>query len=487
MVAMDEQITMSAPNRASDSKLELESQYYGFAILWAVTSLWVVWQRIDSALLDPTYMLMNGVIAVVAFCVLLRPMWSFISTLLAMLHIGYAAYEMPFARSHETMLSLFSAALISSYLTAAVRQRRYDVSGVQLFRSFAPVLRLMTVGSLFAIGVIRMNWCFLDIQTSPIVAALAEVRGAAVESWVVFFTMSSLVIVDVFLAIALLIPSLRRFAVGFGCCYLSWQGWMGLGESRELSATFLVGLYFFLSTESVTRMSMAVQRWIPSPTLRRSGLPLGVVVVGMIGIALWAQEKQAGFHAASAAKFVDFAFAGMVAVWVTQILVNLVDHRPKLTWVSLTPRNLAHYLVFAIFVVFVLSPYLGIGNAGRFSSSSGFASTWNRNNHLFLPQATLTRFEQDWVKIQSSNDPYLAQVSEQDARLTWYEFVNYVALRPQISVEFYRADDLYQVQRTGDIEELSQMNPWWLRKLVRFEPLPAAELRRLEPKTVAAK
>ncbi len=383
-----------------------------------------------------------------------------------------AIVEMPLVGSHELLFAFYGAAIGISYLTGIAVNRRYGASGIGLYRSFAPALRIIVVGSLLSVGIARLNWRFIDIDSSPVVWTLGQIQRANVADWVVFFTMSMLVIGDTFLACALLVPSLRRFAVGCGSGYCGWQAWMGFGEARLLLPVFLVGMYLFLSTESIARIHATIRRALPFLALRSILLPTYVSTAALIGTAIRIQQNETRtLNWLTFDLVVDAAFAILFVSGLLLIVSNLIDYRPKLTWVSFTPRNFAHYLLLAIFLGFLVSPYLGLGNVGRLTAGSGFASTYNKNNHLLLPQASLTKFEQDWVEISDSNDPYLIRIANMQMLMTWYEFVNYVQPRPKTSVVFSRGGQHYQVDRAGEIAELSTSNPWLLRKLTRFQPL----------------
>ena len=469
---MDEPITTS-PTRAADSKLELELQFRTFAILWALASLFVVWQRLDFAFSDPIRMSINGGLAIAAMGTLIFSRSAIPITILGALHFGHAAFEMPQVHSADLLMAFFGLSVLISYSSHVLVNRTYDASGIRLHRSFVPPMRIMVVLSLLAIGVSRLNWGFIDATTGPVASTLATIRGEAVSEWIVYFTISLLVIVDGFIAIALMVPSLRRFAVGFGSCYFCWQAWMGFGEAQYLLPVMLVGLCLFTSTESATRFYNSLQRWIPIPALRASGLTTFVIAVGLVAIGLWSHSRQATEEPIwlTRDRFIGISFTFLVGFWLVLLLSNLVDFRPKLTWVSMAPRNVAHYALLLGFVVFLTSPYVGLGNVGRLTWNSGFAAAGPANNHIFIPQASLTNLDHEFVDIIDSSDPYLAQLGQNGLKISWFDLVNYLNSRPDTSLDFVRGGQRYRPENVGEIDVFSEQNNWWARKFVQFQPI----------------
>jgi hypothetical protein len=224
----------------------------------------------------------------------------------------------------------------------------------------------------------------------------------------------------------------------------------------------------------IGRIYAQLYRWVPIPALRSFGAAISTLVVGVIAAALWWQNRQFADAAETTATQITsehiFAwfFAAFVGLWGFALLSSLVDERPKLTWVSMMVRNPVHYGLIALLLLAIFSPFLGFGRVGRFANS-GLTTSGNANNHFLIPQTALAHYEKDLVEITQSNDPYLQQVADESLRMTWFEFVNYVADRPDIGVGFVRGEDQFHVERVGDIEELSSKFSWWSRKVFSFD------------------
>ncbi len=459
---------VAKPESVAETKIELERQFTAFALLWAVASIMTAWARLELAVSDPLVGATHCLMGMLAFAVLIRPHAVSPVVGLSFLHVLHGTLQMPHVTATDVLWMFLGAAICVSFLTGWITKRSYSVGRVGLYRSFAPCLRIMFVLSLLAIPVARLNWTFLQLDISPVVESLAAFRGDATQPprWISYFTISMLIVVDAFVAIALLLPRLRRFAVGFGICYFAWQAAMGLGEARFLLPVMIVGLYLFTSSELIGRVHATLVRIVPFASLRASGL---MVFVGSMAILIVALLVAGEGYRHSAYVVAQWCYVVLVVGWLGLILTSLVELRPKLTWVSLMMRNPLHYLLIAAFIVVVTSPYLGFGSKGKFVGGSGLSTGGGVSNHLIIPQGNIVNHEKDVVEIVESNDPWLQKIADEALLITWFELVNHVGSRPETSLVFVRANELYEVSRTGDVPELSQENSWILRKLLAYK------------------
>lgn len=462
-----------APTRVTDAKVEIQQQFHVFAILWAMASLLTGWSRFEAALSSPWLVAVNATICISAIVILIRPDWVLAVVVLSAVHVLYGLVEMPLISTGDTLWMFFSAVVCSSFLTAMVLRRSYRVNSASLYRSIGPAIRIMTVLSLVALAVARLNWGFLIMETSPVVESLTRFRGgSAPPDWIVYFTMSILLIVDFSLAAALLVPALRRFGLGFGSCYFAWQAALGLGDSKLMLPVLIVGLGMFASTDLVARMQTGLQRWLPLWPLRRFGLGAFAVVVSVfVCILAFKRGEEFNLPFVRLGTVITAGYWVTLLAWLSLLLACLVDLRPKLTWVSFGVRNPLNILLILMFIIAIVSPYTGLGTAGRFVERSGYASAEGGSNHLLIPATRLCEYDEDMIELIASNDPWLQELADSGQLISWFDLINYVVPRPDTSISFIRENEHFQVDRCGDITELSVANPWIARKLIAFRPL----------------
>lgn len=466
------------PTRVTESKVEVQQQFEVFAIFWAMASLLSGWIRFEAAMASPWLVAINATIWISAFCILFRPDWVLAVVVLSAMHVLYGIVEMPQISTAHTIWMFFSAVVCTSFLSGMVLRRSYRVSAGGLYRSVGPAIRIMTVLSLVALAVARLNWGFLGLETSPVVESLARFRGgSAPPDWVVYLTMSVLLVVELSLAVTLLVPALRRFGLGFGSCYLAWQAALGLGEAKILLPVLMVGLGMFASADLVTRMQTGLRRLLPLGGVRRFGLGLLAMVISVaLCILAWKRREVAELPFAGS-EFLESEFVIGGSYWIVSLawlgllLTCLIDLRPKLTWVSFGVRNPLNILLILGFIIAIVSPYTGLGTVGRFVDQSGFASAEGASNHLLIPAVSLFDCHQGLIEVISSSDPWLQEIADSGQLLSWFDLVNYVVVRPDTSIAFIRENEHFQVERCGDITELSVANPWIARKLISFRPL----------------
>ena len=469
---MDEQNPSDvSTSRVVDSKVELERQYSVFALLLAMGSILTGWHRLEYANGDSVLLTICLLTVVFGLIVLIKRRWTLALFFLGAIHLSYGLISLPRVAAADLFWMFFGATICVSHATGWIANRSHQVSGVRLYRSVAPCLRMITILAILSMSVARLNWNFVDIEASSVSYDLAILFGGqSAPHWLVYTVMSLLVVVDLFLSFALMVPGLRRFAVGFGSCYFSWQATMGIGESVTMLPVIILGFYLFMSSELVARICARVQRLIPLPAIRLQGLSIATLAVAVVAIALWWQNKEmsTGQIHWSSRNLVNWYFVTMISVWVVVLLTSMIDQRSRLTWVSMMLRNPLHYVILAILSLVIAAPYIGFGGIGRFEGS-GLSTVGGRSNHLLIPQTQIADYETDLIEIINSTDPYLQNIADEGMLVTWFEFVNYVAVRPETRVRFSRGGDRFQVKRTGDIQELSQSNHWLLRKTLTFD------------------
>lgn len=480
---MEEQLT--TPTRPSDAKIELDRQFSLFANLFAIASLHLVWRRFDFTFAEPFAVGIHVVIAVTAFATMFRSKWVMPFVALCCAQFTHGLIQLPYGSSADTLWIFFSAAVLISAASGWLTQRN-NLRAIGLYRGFAPSIRMMLVLALIATGVARLNWAFLDIGTSPINATLTQLWGdQPAPSWVVYSAMSLLLIVECCMGLSLLIPSLRRFAVGIGTSYFAWQALLGLGQARELLPLFIVGFYLFVSVETIGRVGMNMGSWLPLRVARSTILPVATGLVTVVAIMLvFDKTKPESFEYSQ--RLVTSYFAILVGIWLAALLFALIDARPRLTWVSLMARNPLHYGLLALFLAALCSPYVGWGTYGRFAEETGLTTLEERNNHLLIPQFDFAGNRNDLVEIIAADDPFLQSLAADKIRIPCSELAKQVDKLEVLNLTFRLGGEQLHCDSTADFREIWGVNPWIARKLIGFHLVHQIDYEKvMTPRQVA--
>ena len=457
-----------------------------FNSLWAAASLCTVWQRSSAIAESPLVVqLTEAAIVLAAIAVLVRPTWCAALVSLSACHLVCGLVAMPMASTTQLLWMFGGAAIVASFAIASVQQRTLRLNANALQNSFAPCLRIIFVVFLAIAGVTRLNWGFLRSDSSSVVSTLTAFAGESpTPSWVIFVTMSMLLVLDLLLACTLLLPHLRSFAVGTATVYFCWSALMGFGEARSLLALTLAYTYLFTAPEATGRLAEIARRRIPWHVVWSSGFAMLSIACVAAVVALWMQGEVYRTYSRQLAVAYQIGF---VLVWSALLFFALSDQRqPRLIQVPLLMKNPIHYVVILMLVAVGISPYVGWGTLATLSADSGLVTESGSNNHLFIPQTYLADYQVDLVEILASSDPALADLAAQDHLITWFELVNYTSQRPEISLAYIRRGKRTDVPRAGDVPELSHANPWILRKLLGFRPVSHASLRERPARQVAA-
>ena len=318
---------------------------------------------------------------------------------------------MPMIHSSDVLWMFFGLAIAISFAGGMITRSSYSLGPIGLFRGVAPCLRGMTIIAITAIGFARINTYFFDLDASPAasladrileIEQLASLSTQSVHAWLSYFLMSTFVLVDLSLALLLLMPSLRRFAIGWGGVYYFGQAILQIGESRWLFPVLLFGLLTFASPTLMNRIVQALteaRRRICSYAFFWFACLLAVLAVAIGCWFAWNQPHAEELNhywtsigATTAfskrSSLLETIYLLTMATSLTLILGCLVEARPRRTRVSLLPRNVLHYGLILSLLLLVASPYVGLGTSGRFCVASGLRKSGG-SRHLLIPSVDL--------------------------------------------------------------------------------------------------
>ena len=156
-----------ARHQVSHSRIELERQFCGFAVLWALASLHAAWSRFTLAAGEPWQTSLALTAAMLSAVLIFRPRSTLSLTMLGIVHACHGLYAMPFLPTADLLHLFFGVAVFCSYIRGAIAWRSFGVRPIGMFRDFAPCLRVLFLTNLAATSLARFNWAFLNVEVSP--------------------------------------------------------------------------------------------------------------------------------------------------------------------------------------------------------------------------------------------------------------------------------------------------------------------------------
>lgn len=464
----------------TSAKRELVLQYKFLAVFWAFATGYTATLRILESADAPLAKVVIAVQVCLAACSLLmlfRPAWTTTLFASSLIHVGYVIWTMPDINSTTLLWLLFSLPVITSFATGWTTRRSFDIGPVGMYRSVAPCIRIVAIFAIGATAVARINSVFLDPHQTPLRPLIEQIPYAdSISPAAYYVAMSALIAIDFAIVVALTTSSLRRFAIGLGSVYFTGLALLGLGDARWQLPLLLMAFSLFASPNLTVQIATSLnqltrflqRRWIPIV------IALGSIVGGIAAsirhlpeasklptiASVWVQD-----HPSLAATGLLMA---VVSFWIALLLPSLIEGQPRRTKLKLLPRTPLNYVAVALTLLMVSSPYLGLGNRGRFVDRTGLTQA-GYASHLLIPSVDLLELEGDRIEIRQSNNDYLQGLADSRKQMARLDFLRFFRSHPETTASILEDGELIEVS-AGNVAELSTANHRICSKFITFSP-----------------
>jgi hypothetical protein len=335
--------------------------------------------------------------------------------------------------NHDTLILSVLATVLSSYLYAVWRARRFAVDLGIFHRCLGAVMRVEFLVFYAWVGVHKLNAHYFDPSLSCANNFLGQwidaLPGVPVPAWVPPISSYLTVGAEIATLVMLLIRPLRKFGILVGVAFHS------ILVVLYPAFQFLVFGFFILFIPEETlervRQSLVGGRFLRGPRdaclslLRRSGwFRAGIGIVLLMALRFSLAEESV-----RAVVCVALLVSAITAYTVTLFAVELRHPAPPVRICAGLPAVLA---ILPIFVFFQgLQPHLGFKAVQSFSMFSNLDTQAGQSNHLFLPVALQVSDNlSETVEVHGTNLVTLAKVAKSAGR---HSKVSYAHMRQLIS------------------------------------------------------
>ncbi len=400
---------------------------------------------------------------------------------------------MPSVDNHWFFAAAIDVALIAATLTWLVRRRRLAPLDDDWYAIAAPVVRLIVL-SMYAFAVFhKLNWGFLDPETScgvhfyqrlgrtPLAPGLptelTEAQGGAIVG----------AVLAVEAAIPLLLAGRRTWFLGIG---LGIAFHLSTGMFMRHFPSLMYALYWvFVPLEVQRRWLSTVDRWLRRCTWGRMGFVAATVMHAMVwstaSIIVHEVLTASGMSRRAPESGYWWVLRGWNACVVTAALVSAVAFvriggavpHPAGRF-SVRPRWLIGIVLG--FGLNCLSPYLGLKTSTSVAMWSNLVVTGGVSNHVLIgPRAIETfDFTSDVVRLVAVNDKKLLERVRTKARIPWITFraeVRRAVRRAKkkdrvLRLSYERDGQRFVVLDASKNAALMARHPRWVRKLIKAKP-----------------
>lgn len=429
-----------------------------FVRMWALAHVVHLVGFTDSALDSPWNITVVGA----ALFLLLHPDDGRVLALMALAQLCDLVAEMPFSPDHWMLLAFVNLILLATM--AATRST--DIR--KLGRAF-PGIRVVVLIAYSAAALAKYNTTFLEPVTSCATAIASTASfGLTRELGATPIWAFSVLATETAIPLLLAVPATRRHGVRIALAFHFFLSASPTFAVVDFTAALFAVFLLFLPESEVCRVLDTL-----AAAARRSAV---------------VRDARRWPWATAIVALVAFGFSGYLSARVGASLVFLASEiyllavllACLLTWRKGSGRRpfgrpmLVHLPVFAALLVWVALPYLGFRTTSVFTMFSGLRTEGDVGNHLFMPTIRATDWQEEFVVIESSNDPALEAAEDGRAGVPLMALRRLAMDDPDlVVVGMLDGERITFGPEPGQrhLEELS----YWEYKFLHFRPVAASD------------
>jgi hypothetical protein len=418
-----------------------------------------------------------------ALIVLFRP--SLTPALLALLavHLFYVFERLPEIPNHSLIAAGVDLTILSVAVWHAVRTRTWRLEPRDLYKSFAPVVRIEVVVVYFFVVFHKLNGGFFDPESSC--GAVMYLRLAReypfmpTADWMRWLSIAMTMLFEAGIPIMLIVARWRLTGL-FVAFLFHFALAMDPGDVVFNFSAILVALFFlFLPDDFPGALSSTlapVHHWwrnmLASRWLQWTAQAILFVVVAAVFAAIIFRGALATGLTQETARAIWVVYAAFILGVFARTVMR---HRLRLeSGKDLLRVASPALLIFpALFVLNGITPYLGAKTEMSFAMYSNLRTEGGQTNHWLIPASMqIWDYQRDLVKVQRTSAGRLRRWANRGYQLPYYEFRAWIREYPRASITYERNGVTTTLRRVQSDPDLMRPDSPLLRKVLKFRPVP---------------
>ena len=423
-----------------------------------------------------------------AVIVLFRPTLTAAFLALLAVHLFYVYQRMPEIPNHSLIAAGVDMTVLSAAAWHALRTRTWRLDLRDLYRTFAPVVRIEVVIVYFFVVFHKLNSGFFNPESSC--GAVMYLRLAReypfmpTADWMRWLSIALTMVFEAGIPIMLIVARWRL--TGLVVAFLfHFALAMDPGDVVFNFSAILIALFFlFLPDDFPQALSATLaplrRGWrnvLASRPLRWTAQAMLFVVVAVVFAAIIFRGSLAPglTHETPRAIWVVYA-AFILGVFVRTVARERLRLESGKDLMSVPAPAL---LIFpALLVVNALTPYLGAKTEMSFAMYSNLRTEGGHTNHWLMPTSLqVWDYQRDLVTIQRTSAAPLQRLANRRYQLPYYEFRARIREFPRASIIYERNGVKTALRRAQNDPELMRRDKPLLRKILKFRPVPSDPTR----------
>lgn len=468
-----------------------------FTFLWACQAL--VHQDFFRQWADVAPVL-GWILTITIMATLLFPRSLYLFSGMISLSVIYnVGVRWPFVANHIFLETLLNFVILGAIIPVVIRGYRANTAidtgdRNEIFDRLAPVLGSVTVLLYYLIFVTKLNWDFIDLESSCVTLFYDSVLNRFSFLPLPTGDRAYLAMVWLFLAVEIVLPVLLTFRKTRYSAFviaLPFHLVLGLIGHRTFSA-FIFALYGLFCADSISKLIAAVRAKLGQDRITQVVRTLRFLFI-FVTLALYFYYFMAGGYDAETGQR-PLRHFGYRAWYTWSMLIIILyfsaigrsylrrDSLPTPFW---SPRPGYLWLMLPLVFLNAMSPYLGLKTESSFAMYSSLRTEGEWNNHFFMPALRLTGYQDDLVEILETDNPMVQKMMYTGIKNKRKTVVTYFELRRVVSestADFYvtysRGGEVHQYRQYNGVNndpDLARRHPLLLSKLLYFRPITAGD------------
>lgn len=439
------------------------------------------------------HQLSGWILTALAVAGMVRPSSTLLLAGLACSSVVYRLVNWPIVINHllvEWLINIvILLAIVRSLVPRASSITRSDRGPRdEIYDRFAPVVATMLVLVYYFAFLAKLNWGFVDAGTSCVVVMYRDLLDRF--SWLPGAAragpaaMIATLLIEGAIPLLLTFRTTRYAAILIGVPFHIVLGLVG----HRTFAAIAVALYSIFTMRELTQLAQQGRDWLSAHLdlclLTRLRVAISVcfaALVALLCIATLTGHDRVGFGLLKVYR-IEWALwlAWSVAMGLVYVLAFRMSLRNRIPPAAL-PAAQPGFLRLGIPLVLLngLSPYLGLKTETSFTMYSNLRTEGRVNNHFFMPAWRLASYQDDLVRILSTDIPELERYTSRESLITYFELRRVLsAVEGDFEITFERGGQTHELHRRGgsatDSDLLRPDRSFWA-KLLQFRPVPSAD------------
>jgi hypothetical protein len=407
--------------------------------------------------------------------------------MLLAVHVIYVYLRLPRVPNHSIIAAAVDLTILGAALWAAISIRHWRIDMTELYKTFAPVVRLELLIVYFYVVFHKLNSGFFSPEYSCgsfMYLRLAREypllpTGDWFRPWAIALTMLAETAIPVMLVVRRWRLAGLLLAFAFHFALAMDPGDVVFNFSAILLALFFLFLPDGFAASVATTLSALRRRILPVPPLNPVAVKSAAFAVAapLLAALIFRDAIPTGLtFEASRNVWVVYA-AAILSIFIATLRRDRVEHPSARA--LLTVRTPGLLVIPALLFANGVMPYLGLKTETSFAMYSNLRTEGGYSNHWLLPASLqIWDYQRDLVKIHRTSVPQIQRLVNRGYQWTDYEFKWLMHEHPNASVVYERNGVVKRVRRVKDEPDLKPDNSV-IRKFLKFRPVAGDPRRTL--------